>query len=84
MSGESGPDPIDQALRRLVVGDVDPERAEGIRTLCATALGQGRRTAEARRERAVHWRRRLELAAAAGLALLYLAGTAERVLQILS
>lgn len=75
---------IEAGLEGLPVIDVPPERREAIRSACLSQLARRRRQTEARREAARRWRGRLEMAVAAGMTALYLAGTVERVLEILS
>ena len=82
-SRESQGGELEAALAGLAVHDAPTQRVEDIRAHCRSALARRRQGAEARRRALVLWRRRLEVAVAACLGALYLAGAAERALQIL-
>lgn len=73
---------LESPLAGLDVHDAGPERVERIRSLCLLALAR-KRKAGARRGVVALWRDRLEVAVAAGLSALYLAGVVERTLEIL-
>jgi hypothetical protein len=83
----TSPDPqdgeLEAALAGLAVHDAPAPRVDGIRERCRSAIARRGQHAEARRRALELWRGRLEAAVAAGLAALYLAGAAERVLEIL-
>jgi hypothetical protein len=74
---------LEAALAGLTVHDAPAGRVEEIRARCRSVLARRQRRAEARRRAVELWRGRLEAAVAAGLGALYLAGAAERALEIL-
>jgi hypothetical protein len=74
---------LDTALAALRVHDADPARVEKTRARCLSALARRGDRVESRGRAARRWRTRLEVCMAAGLAALYLAGTVQRVLELL-
>jgi hypothetical protein len=82
-TGDSQDRELEAALAGLAVHDAPAQRVEGIRARCLTVLARRQQREEARRRAIELWRGRLEAAVAAGLGALYLAGAAERALEIL-
>ncbi len=74
---------LEAALAGLAVRDAPTERVEAIRAACRSVLARRRQRAQARRQAVELWRGRLEVAVAACLGVLYLAGAAERAVEIL-
>ena len=74
---------LEAMLADLPVHDAAPEQVERVREACVTALARRRARAESRRPTIRAWTARLETALATGLALLFLAGVAERTFEVL-
>jgi hypothetical protein len=74
---------LEAALAGFAVHDAPTQRVEAIRAVCRSVLARRRQRSEARRQAVEPWRGRLEVAVAACLGALYLAGAAERAVEIL-
>ncbi len=82
-TGEPQDRELEAALASLAVHDPPAQRVDEIRARCRSVLARRQQTVEARRRAIELWRGRLEAAVAAGLGALYLAGAAERALELL-